>query len=83
MAWRVFVEQFKTTWAAPNLTPLVLTVMAAAFIGHIMPNRAFEKLTKAFVVMPIPLRAASLLVLALGIKEVSQFEVQPFIYFQF
>lgn len=82
-SWDVFMGQFKPGLAAPNLTPLVLTVMALATIGHIMPHRWYDKLSLAFVRVPIPVRAVALLALALGIKEVSSFEVQPFIYFQF
>lgn len=82
-SWDVFVAQFKPGLMAPNLTPLVLSVMAVATLGHLMPHRWYDKLSLAFVRVPIPVRAVALLVLALGIKEVSSFEVQPFIYFQF
>lgn len=82
-SWDVFVQQFKSGLSAPNLTPLVLTVMAAATLGHLMPHRWYDRMVQAFVVVPIPARAIALLALALGIKEVSSFEVQPFIYFQF
>lgn len=83
-SWAVFAAQFKTSsFAAPNLTPLVLAVMAAATIGHVLPHRFYDKLALSFVRVPIPLRALGLLLLALAIKEVSSFEVQPFIYFQF
>lgn len=82
-SWDVFVQQFKPGLSAPNLTPLVLSAMAAATLGHLMPHRFYEKMVQAFIAVPIPARAVALLLLALGIKEVSSFEVQPFIYFQF
>ncbi|MFZ9886470.1 MAG: MBOAT family O-acyltransferase [Myxococcota bacterium] len=82
-SWEVFVAQFKAGLSAPNLTPLVLTVMAAATIGHILPHRFYDRLTQVFIWAPVPIRAVALLALALGVKEVSSFEVQPFIYFQF
>jgi alginate O-acetyltransferase complex protein AlgI len=82
-SWAVFVEQWKPGWTAPNLTPMVLVVMAAATLGHLMTHGMYDRLSMAFIRMPIPVRAVALLALALGIKEVSSFEVQPFIYFQF
>lgn len=82
-SWDVFRHQFQGGFSSPNLTPLVLTVMAAATLGHMMSHRAYEKLILLFIRAPIPARVILLLALALGIKEVSSFEVQPFIYFQF
>jgi D-alanyl-lipoteichoic acid acyltransferase DltB (MBOAT superfamily) len=79
----VFLGQFKQSFATPNLTPLVLSVMAAATIGHIMPHHWYEKMVTFFIRIPIPARAVAMLALALLVKEVSAFEVQPFIYFQF
>jgi alginate O-acetyltransferase complex protein AlgI len=83
-SYEVFLAQFKTqSFAAPNLTPLVLAVMAAATVGHILPHRFYEGCALTFVRVPIILRAVALMLLALAIKEVASFEVQPFIYFQF
>ncbi len=83
MAWRFFLEQWKWSFAAPNLTPLVLTVMVLAIAGHLMTHKMYERMAQWFIAVPIPARAVSLVVIALCIKEVSSFEVQPFIYFQF
>jgi alginate O-acetyltransferase complex protein AlgI len=83
ISWRVFSEQFKPMYAAPNLTPMVLGVMVMAFLGHLMSHGAYEKLTRVFIRAPMLARVAVILVTILGIKEVSSFEVQPFIYFQF
>ena len=95
--WAVFSGQFSSHWAkvfsaelfdassaiAPNLTPMVLVVMTAAFVGHLLPHKAFDLAVRVFTWLPVVVRAALLVGLALGIKEVSGFEVQPFIYFQF
>ena len=70
-------------YAAPNLTPLVLTVMFLATVGHMIPHGFYKWLGEGFVVLPIPARAFCLVVLALLVKQVLSFEVQPFIYFQF
>lgn len=83
MSWLVFKEQFKAFGPSPNLTPLVTGVLAVAVLGHLMPHRWYDKLVDAFSALPIPLRALALMGLALAIKQVSNFEVQPFIYFQF
>lgn len=83
MSYQVFKEQFKWGWSAPNLTPMVLCVMAIATIGHIMSHAMYERMVQLFLRLPIALRPLFLLGLALGIKEVANFEVQPFIYFQF
>jgi len=82
-SWAVFTGQFKQSFSTPNLTPLVLAVMAAATLGHIMPHSGYERIAGWFIRVPIPARVVALLVLALFVKEVSSFEVQPFIYFQF
>lgn len=82
-SWDVFKHQFQGGFASPNLTALVLIVMAAATFGHFMTHRMYERLVQFFISAPIPARALALLALCLGIKEVSSFEVQPFIYFQF
>ena len=70
-------------YAAPNLTPLVLTVMLLATVGHMLPHRFYHALGEAFVVLPVPARAFCLVILALLVKQVPSFEAQPFIYFQF
>jgi alginate O-acetyltransferase complex protein AlgI len=80
----VFLAQFKTgSFATPNLTPMVLGVMAAATLGHLMSHRMYDRMVDAFIKIPVPARALAMIALALAIKEVANFEVQPFIYFQF
>jgi len=82
-SWEVFSAQFDTTMAAPNMTPMLIGVMIAATIGHLLPHKFFDRVVELLVETPIIIRVALLLGLALGIKEVANFEVQPFIYFQF
>jgi alginate O-acetyltransferase complex protein AlgI len=80
----MFTEQFKTTTvASPNLTPSLLFVLAVAVAGHFMSHRVYDAMVKAFTRTPVIVRALLLVGLALFIKEVASFEVQPFIYFKF
>ncbi len=71
------------TWQAPNLTPRVLTVMIIATVIHFGPTNLFQWFSDRFVAMPVPVRAAGLVAIALVVKQVADFEVQTFIYFQF
>ncbi|MCP4503878.1 MAG: MBOAT family protein [Deltaproteobacteria bacterium] len=82
-SWEVFSAQFNTSLQTPNLTPMVLGVMVLATIGHLLPHRAFDGFVRFMVKTPVIFRALLLLALVLTIKEVADFEVQPFIYFQF
>ncbi len=79
----VFFEQFKTGAASANLTWTLWFVLAVATAGHFMTHSAYDRLVRAFVWAPPWLRALALVALALAIKQVASFEVQPFIYFKF
>jgi D-alanyl-lipoteichoic acid acyltransferase DltB (MBOAT superfamily) len=57
--------------------------MAAATLLHLLPRRALDVTLRVFVWMPPPLRAAALVGLALGIRQVGAVEIRPYIYFQF
>jgi D-alanyl-lipoteichoic acid acyltransferase DltB (MBOAT superfamily) len=70
-------------WAAPNLTPRVLVVLAVASALHFGPSDIFRWGARVFKIVPIPARAVALVGIALVIKQVADFEVQTFIYFQF
>jgi D-alanyl-lipoteichoic acid acyltransferase DltB (MBOAT superfamily) len=72
-----------TSQLAPNLTPLVLTVMVAATAGHLMSHKMYDRMIDLFCRTPVVVRALLLIGLSLVIKEIAAFEVQPFIYFQF
>jgi alginate O-acetyltransferase complex protein AlgI len=82
-AGTVFMEQFKPSLTAPNVTPTLLLVLAVAVAGHLMPHRAYDRMVATFTLLPMPVRALCLVCLALAIKQVASFEVQPFIYFKF
>jgi alginate O-acetyltransferase complex protein AlgI len=83
-SWLVFMEQFKpVTMASPNVTPTLGLVLAIAVLGHLMPHKLYDAMVKAFAWLPPVVRALMLVGLALFIKEVASFEVQPFIYFKF
>jgi D-alanyl-lipoteichoic acid acyltransferase DltB (MBOAT superfamily) len=79
----VFLEQLKPSMSSPNVTPALVMVLAAAVVGHVMPHRAYERAVALFQRAPTWVRAALLVLLALTIKQVASFEVQPFIYFGF
>ena len=79
----VFFEQWKATTAAPNLTPTVLLVLAAATAGHLLTHGFYDRLVRLFTGLPVPLRALWLIGVALLIKAVAGVEAQPFIYFKF
>jgi hypothetical protein len=69
--------------AAPNVTPAIMIVLAIAWIIHFTPDDMFQRLAKFFPRVPVPIRAAALVAVALIVKHVAAFDVQPFIYFQF
>ena len=79
----VFMEQLKPTLGSPNITWPLLLVLFAATVGHLLPHRVHDRVVALFQRTPAVLRAVLLVGLALAIKEVSSFEVQPFIYFKF
>lgn len=79
----VFVEQFKASAGSPNLTWTLLLVLAVATAGHLMTHRMYDRVVELFQKTPMVVRAILLVALALFIKQVASFEVQPFIYFKF
>lgn len=88
-AWRVLSEMLPGNhssaelWAAPNLTPRVLVVLTAATVIHFGPTNLFDRIAAIYARVPIPVRVAVLLAVALVVKQVMDFEAQTFIYFQF
>jgi alginate O-acetyltransferase complex protein AlgI len=81
------VDVFKGLWGsgleAPNVTPTVLTVLAIASAIHFGPSNLYQRFADVVVRMPVPVRAAVLVGIALVVKHVANFDVQPFFYFQF
>jgi D-alanyl-lipoteichoic acid acyltransferase DltB (MBOAT superfamily) len=68
---------------APNVTPQVLAVLGIATAIHFSPDDLFKRVANVYVRLPILARAAALVAIALVVKQIASFEVQPFIYFQF
>lgn len=84
LAYQMFVGLVPDgTWSAPNLTPRVLVVLAVATLLHFGPTDLFRRGSSVYARLPIPARALSLVAVALVVKQVADFEVQTFIYFQF
>ncbi len=82
----MFLEQWKSGWtlsSSPNLSGALGLVLLAAVVGHLLPHRAYDRAVALFARLPVAARALVLVALALFIKEVASFEVQPFIYFKF
>ena len=79
----VFAEQFKESAGSPNITPTLLLVLTVAVAGHFMSHGLYGKVSSTFGKLPVVVRAFLLVGLALAIKQVASFEVQPFIYFKF
>src|SRR6185437_14094439 len=81
-AWIVFQQQlpgYSPSWfGSANLTPTLGLVLATAVAGHLLPHDAYDRLSRWFRATPVMLRAASFVALALFIKQVASFEVQPF-----
>jgi D-alanyl-lipoteichoic acid acyltransferase DltB (MBOAT superfamily) len=82
-AHAVFAGMIGSGLEAPNLTPQVLGVLALATAIHFGPSNLFDRISVYFVRAPIPLRAAGLLAIALVVKHLANFDVQPFIYTKF
>ncbi len=68
---------------AANLAAGPLIALAVAALSHLAPLRWNGSLADAFGKLPVPARAALLVLLAVGVKQVAQLESVPFIYFQF
>jgi alginate O-acetyltransferase complex protein AlgI len=79
----VFKEQFKESAASPNITWSLLFVLFVATAGHLMTHKMYDGMVALFQRTPMVVRALFLVVLALFIKQIASFEVQPFIYFKF
>jgi alginate O-acetyltransferase complex protein AlgI len=83
-AYRVFAHLRGDNYlAAPNVTPAIIAVLLLASAVHFSPEDLFERIAKIYAKLPIPARATALLAIALIVKHVASFDVQPFIYFQF
>ncbi|WP_163783602.1 MBOAT family O-acyltransferase [Myxococcus vastator] len=66
-----------------NVSPLVWAMLAAAVFFHAVPMKLYTVSSDLFVRMPVPVRAAVLVVLGLGIRHLSAVETRPYVYLQF
>ena len=60
-----------------------LLILGLATVIHFGPDDLFDRIAKVFLRLPVPARAVAFIALALVVKHVASFDVQPFIYFQF
>jgi alginate O-acetyltransferase complex protein AlgI len=67
----------------PNLPLFVRLLLAAGFVSHFMPERAYEAIKRGFAGLPAPAQGAALFVVALFLHEVASAVAVPFVYFQF
>jgi alginate O-acetyltransferase complex protein AlgI len=82
-AHAVFAGLVGDRWGAPNVTPLMMLILGLATVIHFGPDDLFDRIAKVFLRLPVPARAVAFIALALVVKHVASFDVQPFIYFQF
>lgn len=66
-----------------NLAAGPLLALAVAAASHFVPQGLGRTAANAFARLPAPARAAVLVVVALGLKQVAALEAPPFLYFQF
>ncbi len=82
-AWAMFGRLLALEGGLANVSTLVWAVLAIAALSHAIPLSAWTRGADLFARTPTPIRAAALVGLALVIRQVTDFEVQPYIYFQF
>ncbi len=73
----------KLTFAAPNLAPWVLAVLALGLVTHFVPRRAFGSVQDVFVRSPAVLQGVALAVCAWLLHFAAAAKAEPFIYGQF
>lgn len=66
-----------------NVSPLVWAMLTAAVVFHAVPMKLYTVSSELFVRMPVPVRAAALVLLGLGIRHLSAVETRPYVYLQF
>ncbi len=66
-----------------NVSPLVWSMLAAAVVFHAVPLKLYTVSSEWFVRLPVPVRAAALVLLGLGIRHLSSVETRPYVYLQF
>lgn len=66
-----------------NVGPLVWSMLAIAVAAHAVPMKVYDLAALAFLKLPAPARAVVLVLLGLGIKQLSTMETRPYVYLQF
>ncbi|NNC17761.1 MBOAT family protein [Corallococcus exiguus] len=66
-----------------NVGPLVWSMLAIAIIAHAVPMKLYDTAALVFLKMPAPARAVVLVLLGLGIRQLSTLETRPYVYLQF
>lgn len=82
-AWQMFGRLLAFEGGLANVSTAVWVVLAIAALSHAIPLSLWTRSSELFARAPAPLRAAALVGLGLVIRQVTNFEVQPYIYFQF
>ncbi|RKH56497.1 MBOAT family O-acyltransferase [Corallococcus llansteffanensis] len=66
-----------------NVGPLVWTMLAVAIVAHTLPMKVYDLTALAFLKLPAPARAVVLVLIGLGIRQLSTLEARPYVYLQF
>ncbi|RYZ33453.1 MAG: MBOAT family protein, partial [Myxococcaceae bacterium] len=66
-----------------NVGPLVWSMLALAILAHTLPMKLYDTAALVFLKMPAPARAVVLVLLGLGIRQLSTLETRPYVYLQF
>ena len=66
-----------------NVGPLVWVMLAVAIIAHTLPMKVYDLTALAFLKLPAPARAVVLVLIGLGIRQLSTLEARPYVYLQF
>jgi alginate O-acetyltransferase complex protein AlgI len=82
-AMEMFQQLGQLTWGLANVSTEVWLALIASVVLYCLPPQVFELGNTYFFKLPIPARAGVLVVFALVIKQVANFEAQPYIYFKF
>jgi alginate O-acetyltransferase complex protein AlgI len=55
-------------------------MLAIAVLAHAIPMKVYDVAALAFLKLPAPARAVVLVLLGLGIKQLSTLETRPYVY---
>lgn len=66
-----------------NVQTVVWWALIGAVVAYVLPARLAIGAQATFGRLPVPVRAALIVGLGLGMRQIATFEVQPYIYFQF